>query len=245
MNPGSLPPLSHKARALLAAEREISPQPELVRRRALLRARTALWHARGLTPSRLGRFGTWQRVRLLAVAALCATSAAAAWLSVRPAPLPESSAVVVTNPVRRPSSERDALSATPPPKPEQPELPAPPRDDRQLMAKQVAPQTSSPVRQRAASAQKRGPASEELALLDSARRSVARGDFGTALSIIERHTRSFPTSQLGEERAALRVRALKGAGLSKKADQAARDFESRYPKSILVPELNSRPRTAP
>ena len=86
---------------------------------------------------------------------------------------------------------------------------------------------------------------EELALLDRARRAVATGDFRTALQAIEKHARTFPKGQLVEEREALRVRALAGAGLSKKADQAARDFESSYPKSVLVPELQDDDRTAP
>lgn len=86
---------------------------------------------------------------------------------------------------------------------------------------------------------------EELALLDRARRAVAAGDFRAALQAIEKHARSFPKSQLGEEREALRVRALAGAGLSKKADRAARDFESSYPKSVLVPELQNDDRTPP
>jgi TolA-binding protein len=87
--------------------------------------------------------------------------------------------------------------------------------------------------------------SEELAQLDKARRAVATGDFRAALQVIEKHARSFPKSQLGEEREALRVRALAGAGHSKKAGQAARDFESSYPKSVLVPELQDDDRTPP
>jgi hypothetical protein len=86
---------------------------------------------------------------------------------------------------------------------------------------------------------------EELALLDRARRAAAAGDFRTALQVIEKHARSFPKSQLGEEREALRVRALRGAGLSAKAGAAARDFESRYPRSVLAPELQKNDRTTP
>src|SRR5690606_23083738 len=86
MNPGSLPPLSQKARALLSAEREIPPQPELVRRRALLRARAALWHAQSLPHARAGLVSMWKRVRWLAIAALCATSAVAAWYVGQPTP---------------------------------------------------------------------------------------------------------------------------------------------------------------
>jgi hypothetical protein len=93
--------------------------------------------------------------------------------------------------------------------------------------------------------QKRSRSSEEFGILDKARRAVAASDFGTALRLIERHTTSFPNSQLGEEREALRVRALKGAGLAREADQAARNFESRYPKSVLAPQISKGGRTTP
>ncbi|HEU5074471.1 MAG TPA: hypothetical protein VFU02_09865 [Polyangiaceae bacterium] len=98
---------------------------------------------------------------------------------------------------------------------------------------------SKPGRVRASSTNNQGTSSEELALLDRARRAVGAGDFRAALQVIDKHARTFPKSQLGEEREALRVRALAGAGLSKKAGQAARDFESSYPNSVLVPDLRN------
>jgi hypothetical protein len=93
--------------------------------------------------------------------------------------------------------------------------------------------------------QKAGRSSEELRMLDKARRAVVASDFGTALRLIERHVQSFPSSQLSEEREALRIRALQGAGLSRNAGQAARDFESRYPSSVLAPQMNKSGRTGP
>lgn len=75
-------------------------------------------------------------------------------------------------------------------------------------------------------------------MLDSARRALMARNFERALRIIERHARSFPKSTLAEEREALRVRALQGAGRATQANHAAREFESRYPSSVLAPELN-------
>lgn len=244
MNPGSLPPLSQKARALLSAEREIPPQPELVRRRALLRARAALWHAQSLPHARAGLVSMWKRVRWLAIAALCATSAVAAWYVGQPTPTRNGASDVTPPPTPAPRSpERAPVSALPPADQDQQEQPSPVRDESQQPTEKAAPPKPAPLRSRATVPQKAAASSEELVMLDKARRAVVLGHFDTALNIIERHTRSFPDTQLGEEREALRVRALKGAGLSKKANQAAREFESRYPKSVLAPELNkSNPR---
>lgn len=244
MNPGSLPPLSPKARALLLAERDISPQPELIRRRAVLRARTALWHARGLRNMRPGPISMWKRIRLLAVAALCATSAVAAWLTAEPEPFTDSPPAIVTTPTRHPAFVQPLRSTATPGEPTQHRQHSPPLAESESNAKQAAPKTSTASRTPGGGRQK-DTASEELALLDRARRAVVAGDFETALNAIQRHARSYPKSQLGEEREALRVRALKGAGLAKKATEAARDFESRFPKSVLAPELNKSPRTTP
>jgi hypothetical protein len=244
MNPGSLPPLSQKARALLLVERDISPQPELVRRRALLRARTALWHARGLSDVQPGRLSMWKRLRFLAVAALCATSALAAWLTIEPASLSDGPPIVVTSPTRNAVSKQSPQFTATPSEPNSQQQFSPQPTESELNAKRSTRQPSTAPRTRAVGTQK-GTASEELALLDRARRAVVAGDFDIALRAIQRHARSYPKSQLGEEREALRVKALKGAGLAKRATEAARDFESRYPKSVLAPELNKSHRTTP
>ena len=249
MNPGSLPPLSPEARGLLSAERDLSPQPDIVRRRALLRARTALWHARGLRDVQPELGSMWKRLRFMAVAALCATSAVAAWLTVKPTSHSDSPPVVLTSHIGRPAPVQIPSPRVSPVAPEQAQL-SPPRleenaHDSEAAPTEPAPTNSSRSRSRAVSSKARGSSAEELALLDSARRAVVAGDFAAALNAIQRHARSFPKSQLGEEREALRVRALKGAGLSKKAAEAARKFESRYPKSVLAPELNKSHQPAP
>jgi TolA-binding protein len=74
----------------------------------------------------------------------------------------------------------------------------------------------------------------ELGLLEPARQSIARGDFGGALGAIAQHQREFPRGQLTEEREALRVRALWGMGQHSQAESAANAFRKRYPRSGLL-----------
>src|SRR6187549_2570779 len=106
MTPGSLPPLSPQARALLSAEREILPRPELERRRAALRARTAVWHARELAElpgARSALVAWWRRGRVAAFALFGATSAFAAWIALKPlAPL-DSRATAAASAAQRPA----------------------------------------------------------------------------------------------------------------------------------------------
>jgi hypothetical protein len=112
------------------------------------------------------------------------------------------------------------------------------------VAKPSVAATKKPQAQESAGRQKRGTQVEELTLLDRARRAVVSGDNKGALAGIDRHKRLFPKSQLGEEREALRVRALKGAGLARQAGRAASEFESRYPNSVLAPQMNDGKRSS-
>ena len=233
MRPSSLPGLSPRARALLAAEREILPQAPELRRRAQLRARTALWQARNPHGLQVRFVSAWKQVRVLLVAALGATSALAAWQQLAPGPVDAPPAVAIGTPVPATAARapRTALpiaktSATPRAEPA-PAASAPAR-----------PSASLPARSRLDAPRKPAAPSEELALLDSARRAVMARSFERALRTLERHARSFPHSPLGEEREALRVRALRGVGRSTQANHAAREFEARYPSSVLAPELN-------
>ncbi len=239
MTPGSLPPSSPRVRALLWAEREIFPQPELLRRRAELRARTALWYARELPGKRVGPIRWWKRLRLAAVALLCTTSAAAAWIALGPARHSDAGAAVRAPVVRRPLAPRVVLPSASSAKRLQT---APPDGASDSGLATVATLTGRAREERKHPAyrfsiQREGTSPDELALLDRGRRALEADDFRAALAVLEQHARMFPNSQLGEERQALRIRALEGAGFSKKADRAAQDFEARYPKSVLAPLL--------
>ncbi|HEX2657186.1 MAG TPA: hypothetical protein VHU40_02895 [Polyangia bacterium] len=78
----------------------------------------------------------------------------------------------------------------------------------------------------------------ELELLQRAQESYTRRDFSAALDLLAEHARRFSRGQLAEEREALRVRSLRGAGRSEEARRQAADFAARFPRSVLLPRLD-------
>jgi hypothetical protein len=80
----------------------------------------------------------------------------------------------------------------------------------------------------------------ELRLLRQARAAVARDDFAAAMPLIAEHTRryGYKEGRLAEEREALRVKALVGLGRGEEARRAAAAFESRFPRSVLLPAVH-------
>lgn len=237
MKPNSLPGLSARARALLAAEREIVPQPPDLRRRAQLRARTSLWQGHDPRASNPPLIRAWKRSRVLLVAALVATSAVAAWHQLAPEPVDAPPAIAIGT-APRPTAGEAPRTIPPKASPTAASEPAAARSAPEPKLAPAAPKGSSPERTPTDGTRRQATPSEELTLLDSARRAVRARNFDRALRLIDRHARSFPKSLLREEREALRVRALQGAGKATQANHAAREFESRYPNSVLAPELN-------
>jgi len=75
----------------------------------------------------------------------------------------------------------------------------------------------------------------ELDLLARAQVAYASREFSSALVLVAEHGRKFPSGRLAEEREALRVRALEGAGRTEEARRAATAFSSRFPRSIMLP----------
>ena len=84
------------------------------------------------------------------------------------------------------------------------------------------------------------PFAAEIAVLQPAHAAHARGDFATALVLVAEHARRFPKGHLAEEREALRVRSLAGAGRTEEARRATAAFGARFPRSILLPHLEDR-----
>lgn len=249
MTPTSLPGLSPKARALLAAEREIAPSPPELRWRAQLRARSAFGQARTSRALRPALLTTGKRARVLLVAALVATSAFAAWHQWEPELVVAPPAIATGTPppptAARPAHRAEGASAVAPGS-DMPTAPAiagsaqltelEARD--RVRAEAPAAPGAPAARTRVGEARRPPAPTGELTLLDSARRAVVGGHFERALRVLEQHRRSFPKSPLSEEREALRVRALQGAGRSTQAHRAAREFEARYPSSVLASELS-------
>lgn len=72
---------------------------------------------------------------------------------------------------------------------------------------------------------------EEMRLLEAARRSLASGDFRAALVALERYDRSFPTGALQPEASVLKVRALLAAGDRQGAETLGQHIVERAPRS--------------
>jgi hypothetical protein len=77
----------------------------------------------------------------------------------------------------------------------------------------------------------------ELELLQRAHKGYTDRDFATALRLVAEHARRFPSGVLSEQREALRVRSLAGAGRNAEAQRAAEVFAKRFPRSVLLPRL--------
>jgi hypothetical protein len=86
------------------------------------------------------------------------------------------------------------------------------------------------------------PFTAEAALLQRAHIAYARHDFSAALTLVEQHRRRFPKGPLAEEREALRVESLVGAGLADEARRRAAAFAARFPRSVLLPRVDAASR---
>jgi hypothetical protein len=88
-------------------------------------------------------------------------------------------------------------------------------------------------------AQGADPFAAEVHLLRRAQAAYSHGDFSTALTVLADHGRRFPRGHLAEEREALRVRSLLRSGRDAEAHRAAAAFSARFPRSVLLPRLES------
>ncbi|MBO6936929.1 MAG: hypothetical protein JJ863_18305 [Deltaproteobacteria bacterium] len=79
----------------------------------------------------------------------------------------------------------------------------------------------------------------ERVLLRQAQSALVRDRPGDALDALRRHTRLFPESTFAEERDALEVQALAGAGRADEAARKAAAFEATHPGSIFLPRVRA------
>jgi hypothetical protein len=212
-----LPP---EVQVLLDREREIPPVQALVRARVLARARTAI--AAGPAAKAPPVRARPARLRWAMAAALLLMVSAVAGAAVY-----EVRARMAIRHVA-PAPVRTALVATPAPR-----APAA-TSDQPSPAPLPAPQRAS-----------EDTAIAELRLLRQARAAVARQDYAAALTPIAEHARRFKNGRLAEEREALDVRALAGLGRTDEARRAARHFEERFPRSVLLPAVKQMATVTP
>ena len=78
---------------------------------------------------------------------------------------------------------------------------------------------------------------EERAVLEMARTSLGRKDAKGALAQLEEHQHRFPDGRLAEERDAMMVTTLEGLGQHEQARERAKAFLSKYPDSLLAPQV--------
>jgi hypothetical protein len=226
--------------SLLAVEREIVPEPDQLRERAVDRARASL-------PRSVWARSRTQVVRRLSVAtavaaavalvALCAAAYEAGYRfkiqssSVPATPPAVAPLVVVEPPVQLKQAEVQA------------DEPEPASEPAWKPSSEPSWTTPDPAPVRAAKARPPKPAAEaqayamELLLLQPALEAVARRDFATSLSAITAHQRRFPAGQLAEEREGLRVKTLLGLGRIPEAVHAGALFRERFPHSALLGQI--------
>jgi len=116
--------------------------------------------------------------------------------------------------------------------------PNPPRAEARMVE-----QPTAPARRKAAGASPltRDTYAAELDLLTRAQTAFARGEFTTALERIAEHERRFSSPRMAEEREALRVSSLLGAGRASEARRASAAFSVRFPRSVILPTLRNVP----
>jgi hypothetical protein len=211
-------PFAAELEALLARGRTIPSVPDVVRARALTRAR-AIMAGTAVTAHPIP--AARRRGLTLALAAsvaliVGAAGAVAAWRgpsSTRPEPAPTP---------RPRAAARVAAVAAPPTTPP-------------VAAPELSP--AKPLSARPLSVQESYAA--ELALLSRAQVAYAGQDFSSALTLVAEHGRRFPHGRLAEEREALRVRSLAKSGRADEARRAAAAFAERFPRSVMLPRLNA------
>ena len=204
---------------LLERGRSIRPLPDVVRARALARARATIAARANVDaarpavapPARVHR----RRIALAAAFALL-TGGAGAVAAIRGGVLER-----FHSPPLPAAPERSAP----------PHAPSPP-----AVVQQIAPSPKAIEKHRRAPTAQESYA-VELGLLRRAQVAYASRDFSSALVLVAEHARRFPSGHLAEEREALRVRSLVGAGRLEDARRAVTGFAARFPRSVLLSRL--------
>lgn len=216
---------------LLQEGRTVRPLPDTMRERVLARARLVaqspafpLQRIHGSGTGIHPRTGLNARLAIGAAAALGIAGAAFAfgqgWRSRAPAPFPPATARSA-RPAAIETPKFDAPTALIPAEPSASPAVEP------VNSVSRAPRTSTKQANHAA----------ELELMRRAHSAYGQGNFGTALALVNEHARKFPGGLLAEEREALRVRSLAGAGRSTEARRAANGFAERFPRSVLLTRI--------
>ncbi|HEY5377100.1 MAG TPA: hypothetical protein VIK01_25640 [Polyangiaceae bacterium] len=248
---GKNEPLSPDIEALLRVERRPIAQSELLRARAFARVRKAMVDPSLAVSTGFGfafpRF-VWPSTAIVVFGAVAAAAVRMQYHASVPAavsaPRPVPAAVVPASggasPIRLPISVSAATTtAVATPAPVSSDGAKSPR----VLAK--ASDATAPSTALTSSVFSSEGYAQELAVLQPARSAIARGDFAAALQAVSEHSRLFPSGLLGEERDALRVRALSGLHRSEEANRAVAAFRRRYPRSVFLKSIDPQVKVSP
>jgi hypothetical protein len=207
--------------ALLEHSKMLRPLPEVVRTRALERARAAMTSPApaGRVAARVAASTGWPWLRVAAAAAVFLALVAAGAVAAFRGRVPVQGELARSSSARVPPPVRAVVPA---------QRPVPPPVELEATG-----ETERPAR----AARPHESYAAELGMLQRAQAAYARGDFADALGLLAEHARRFPKGRLAEERDALRVRALVGAGRTPEARRAAAAFANRFPRSVVLPRL--------
>jgi hypothetical protein len=211
--------------------RFIQPAPDLVRARLLARARATV-AASNLASAPVPMPATparWRGLRVAFAGAVVLSLAAAGAMAALRARAPHAPEILPTSiPSSMASSVRHSAPELSPVAP----MPTP----------SLRSVSNANSRHPSRSVSARESYAAELELLKRAQSRYASRDFSDALVLIAEHARRFPNGRLAEEREALRVRSLAGAGRADERRRAFTAFAKRFPHSALLPRLQE---TAP
>lgn len=190
--------------------RTIEPVTDVVRARALTRARAAIIAGPPL-PAAESAFGHPRRLRIaIAVAVAFVAGAATAVASL----VTRQWDAALDRHADQPLTVTGPMPASPAP---------PPRADSAPRALR-APRTAVPH-------------AVEIELVQRAQAAFAAGSDRLTLALVAEHDRRFPRGLMAEECAALRIRSLARSGQREEARRAAAEFAARFPRSVLLPAV--------
>jgi hypothetical protein len=220
MNPMNSTPFDPELDTLVERARVVQNVPDVVRARALARARATVASAvmgEPVHPAQLPVRGL--RIAMAAGVAMAVGAAAAtAALHHRTAPRTEPTAPAIERVV--PTNHSSRFGVVAPQAPVIAELPASPH----RLTRSTAARESYAA---------------ELALLQRAQAAYANENYAETLALVGKHGRQFPNGRLAEEREALRVRSLAASGRTDEERRAVAAFTRRFPRSVLLSRFQS------
>jgi TolA-binding protein len=219
--------LDRELEEMLERGRAIRPLPDVVRARALARARATEAAAAdsaaapaAMPPTR----GHGRRIALAAGLALL-VGAAGAGAAIRGGVL-------------------ERFRPTPPPAPSPRVSPPRPQSPPAVIQEPESNPKAIEKRRSARPPTAQESYAAELSLPHRAHVAYASRDFSSALVLVAEHARRYPNGRLAEEREALRIRSLAGSGRTADARRAIAAFAARFPRSVLLPRLQETPEAA-